>query len=202
MSQTTMLLRPACESDAPALNKIHAHYVRHTVITFSVTPLSDPAFLSKYRSIRYAGLPYIVAVNASAPNPEHLVGYIYVSPFRGTHLGAYRHTVELTLYCDPNYTGKGVGTALLERLLDILRQPEEWEEEWIGKEWSREDGRVPEVIGVVAVDDESDWKGGLGLMEWYGQFRFEKVGRLKQVGTKFGRWIDTVYLQLSLAPMA
>ncbi|EOD44180.1 putative gnat family n-acetyltransferase protein [Neofusicoccum parvum UCRNP2] len=185
---SSLTLRPARASDVPELHAINAHFVENTVLTFVTTPLSYPDFFNKYHSIRSSGLPYIVALDASADDPDAPIGSVRVSHFRGSQADAYRHTVELSLFCHPEHTGKGVGSALLTRLLDVLRRPEEWGEEWIGKEWCRDDVRVREVIGVMAVDDQSEWKGGLGLKEWYERFGFEEVGRLRRVGRKFGRW--------------
>ncbi|KAJ7740272.1 acyl-CoA N-acyltransferase [Mycena maculata] len=198
MLPSSLTIRPVRASDVPELHAINTYFIENTVLTFVTTPLSYPEFFSKYDSIRFNRLPYIVAVDASADDPDAPIGSVHVSPFRGSQATAYRHTVELSLFCHSDHTGKGVGKALLTRLLDVLRRPEEWGEEWIGREWCRDDVRVREVIGVMAVDDQSEWNGGLGLKEWYERFGFEEVGRLKRVGRKFGRWIDTVYLQLSL----
>ncbi|KAL1615302.1 hypothetical protein SLS54_009081 [Diplodia seriata] len=185
-------VRPARESDMPALNAIHAHYVSNTVATFITTPLSDADFLAGYTSVRAADLPYLVAADAfNTP-----VGYAYVSPFRAAK-AAYRQTVEFSLFCHPAHAGKGIGSALLQRLLDVLRSPEEWAEDWIGEAWRGEDGRVRQVIGVMALDEQRK-NGGWGLKEYYEGFGFEHAGTLKEVGRKFGKWIDTVYVQLSL----
>ncbi|OJD32222.1 gcn5 family acetyltransferase [Diplodia corticola] len=185
-------LRPARESDIPALNAIHAHYVAHTVATFATTPLSDAGFLAAFGAVRAAGLPYLVAADAfNTP-----IGYASAAPFRGAE-AAYRQTVEFAVFCHPDSTGKGIGSALLQRLLDVLRSPEEWGEDWIGEAWRGDEGRVRQVIGCMALD-ETGRRGGWGLKEYYEGFGFEHAGTLKEVGRKFGRWIDTVYVQLSL----
>jgi hypothetical protein len=46
--------------------------------------------------------------------------------------------------------------------------------------------------------DEEGWKGGLGLRDWYVNWGFTEVGRMKGVGWKLGRWVDVVMLQLEL----
>ncbi|EKG14317.1 hypothetical protein MPH_08497 [Macrophomina phaseolina MS6] len=195
----TFTLRPTRESDIHALHAIHVHYVANTVSTFAIEPTPVEKLLASFHGLRSLGLPYIVAVDAAADEnaaAPAILGSIYVAPFRGAK-GAYRHTVEFSLFCHPEHKGEGVGTALLTRLLAVLRDPEEWGEEWIGAGWRGEEGRIRQVIGCMALD-EGGKNGGWGLKEWYGRFGFEQVGHLKGVGKKFGRWIDTVYLQLSL----
>ncbi|ESK83812.1 gnat family n-acetyltransferase [Moniliophthora roreri MCA 2997] len=173
---STISLRPARESDCSTLWAIQCHYINNT-------------------KMRQSGLPYIVACDPSSSEPDKPIGSIYVSPFRGTRPG-YKHTVEFSLFCAPDSVGRGVGSVLLSRLLEVLKHPENWGEEWISKRWIGEE-RVMQIIGVMALDGTGK-KGDWALKEWYERFGFEQVGHLKKVGRKFGRWIDTVYLQLSL----
>lgn len=187
---SALALRPVLESDIPALNAIHAHYVQHTVSTFMLTPLDATAALAKYHSLRAAGLPYIVALNSHTGAP---IGYAYCTGFRGAK-GGYRHTLELSIFCHPN---QGAGTALLTRLIDVLRAPQEWSAEWIDGSWRTDAGRARVLIACMSLD-ETAAKGGWALKEWYERFGFEMVGHLKGVGNKFERWIDTVYLQLAI----
>ena len=57
--------------------------------------------------------------------------------------------------------------------------------------------RIRQLMANMSVD-ETGPEGGLGLQKWYERFGFEVVGRLKKVGWKFDRWIDTVHLQLEI----
>ncbi|KAI3596122.1 gnat family n-acetyltransferase [Moniliophthora roreri] len=192
---STISLRPARESDCSTLWAIQCHYINNTVSTFLVQPLELEIYLENFQKMRQSGLPYIIACDPSSSEPDKPIGSIYVSPFRGTRPG-YKHTVEFSLFCAPDSVGQGVGSVLLSRLLEVLKHPESWGEEWISKRWIGEE-RVMQIIGVMALD-ETGKKGGWALKEWYERSGFEQVGHLKKVGRKFGRWIDTVYLQLSL----
>ena len=53
------------------------------------------------------GLPYLVAEEGG-----RLLGYAYAAPYR--RAGAYRFSVEDSIYLDPAATGRGIGRALLE----------------------------------------------------------------------------------------
>ncbi|KAL7419431.1 hypothetical protein Q5752_006269 [Cryptotrichosporon argae] len=201
---TPVLVRPATDADIAAVNALHAHYVLHTVLTFGLTPNTDGDALSKLHAVRAAGLPYAVAEAGGA-----VVGFSYVAPFRAV-LAGYAHTVELSLFCAPEWVGKAIGRRLLERVLDVLCHPEAYGDEWVS-EHRRTDGRVAQVLAVMALDEQGR-DGGWALKEWYERFGFVQAGYLRRVGKKFGRWsvrvgrcrrgadarLDTVYLQLDV----
>ncbi|KAF2503250.1 acyl-CoA N-acyltransferase [Lophium mytilinum] len=184
-------LRAAGEGDIPHINAIHAFYVLNTVITFTITPATDDEALSKFRAVVSQGLPYIVAVDNVTAD---IVGFAYASGFR-TGKSGYRHTVEISLFCHPDHRAKGAGTLLLRKLIEVMKHPEDHADfVTVARD---EDARVRNLIACMAVDEQSG-KNGLGLKEYYEKFGFEQMGHLKRVGHKFDRWIDTIYLQLSL----
>lgn len=176
-----MTIRPAQSGDIPAINAIHAHYVLNTVITFLLEPLTDKAALAKFETIRQEGLPFLIAVEK-----DTILGYTYVSPFRSAK-GGYKHSVELSLFCHHETTSKGAGSALLAKIIDVLRNPEAYGEEWISGRWATVDGKASNVISCMSLD-EKGMKGGWGLKEWYEKRGFEMGGHLKKVGRKFDRW--------------
>lgn len=191
MANIPVTVRPATESDIPAIQAIHSYYVLNSLITFSIVPSTEDELLSKYKSVISQGLPYVVAVDASADNA---IGYCYVTGFRGSK-GGYRHTVELTLMCHPERRGRGVGTLLLKKMLEILKEPNT-HSEYIANPRS-DDSRTRVVIACISVYDTGK-DNALDLKQFYQKFGFELVGHLKKVGHKFDQWIDTNYLQLAL----
>jgi phosphinothricin acetyltransferase len=182
-SSTSVSIRPARAADIPAINAIHAHYVLHTVITFLLEPLSDEAAATKHTTITKEGLPYLVAADESS---DEVLGFCYVSPFRGA-MGGYRHTVELSLFCHPDATNKGAGSALLAKITDVLRHPDKYDTEWISGRWATEGGKASNVISCMSLD-ETGKDGGWALEDWYEKRGFEMGGHLKKVGRKFDRW--------------
>ena len=191
MASTDTIIRPAIPQDIPSISLIHRHYVLNTVITFSTEPKWDTAALKDYDEIKSEGLPYLVALNADSKN---ILGYCYASPFRGVKPG-YRHTLELSLFCDPHHVRKGIGKLLLNRLINTLRYPQEWEGYFEGTRLF--DYPPRQLIAVMAIDVDGPGEG-LKLRDWYLQLGFAQVGHLKDVGWKKERWVDTVYLQLDL----
>jgi phosphinothricin acetyltransferase len=99
-------------------------------------------------------------------------GYAYAGRWR-TREG-YRHSVETSIYLSPDATGRGLGAALYARLLDRLRALD-----------------VHAVIGGVALPNPAS-------EALHARFGFEPAARFREVGRKFGEWIDVAYWQLRL----
>lgn len=101
-----------------------------------------------------------------------VAGYAYATKWRVRH--AYRFSVESSVYLAPEHAGRGVGSALYAALLERL--------EALGCHL---------VIGGIALPNERS----IALHEKLG---FEKVAQFREVGFKFGRWLDVGYWQKTL----
>ena len=99
-------------------------------------------------------------------------GYAYAT--RWKLRAAYVNTVETAIYVAPDQCGKGLGTYLYAALLDQLRS-----------------NGIHSALGGIALPNPAS----IALHEKLG---FKKVGELKEVGWKLGRWIDVGYWQLIL----
>lgn len=115
-----------------------------------------------------------VCLGSCGRKASQLLGYCYASKWKGRC--AYRYSVESTVYLSPDATGKGIGSKLYGTLLAELRQRQ-----------------FHTVIGGIALPNPAS----VALHEKLG---FEKVAQFRQVGNKFGRWIDVGYWQLLLQP--
>ena len=194
MSTPAFATRPAAPTDIPAINAIHKHYVENTVITFITEPNSDDTTLANFEKVKAEGLPYLVA--AEVKNDNNVLGYIYVSSFRGVKPG-YRHTLELSLFVHPDHVRRGIGRRLLESMLIVLRNPTEYANKGCFAGTRLLDSKPRQLMAVMAIDVDMPGQG-LKLRDWYLQFGFEQRAHLREVGWKKERWIDTLYLQLAL----
>ncbi|MER5999845.1 N-acetyltransferase family protein [Nonomuraea angiospora] len=161
-------IRALAEADLPAVADIYAHYVTGGVATFDETPLDIGQWRAKADGIAGAGLPFLVADVDGA-----VAGYAYVAQYRPKP--AYRHTVEDTIYLAPAFTGRGLGKLLLAELI-------------------KKTGETPARQMIAVIADSGDPASA----RLHKAFGFEEAGRLRAVGFKHGRWIDTVLLQLDL----
>lgn len=171
---TGFAIRPAVEADLAALQAIYAHHVLTGLASFEETPPDLPEMIRRWRAIAEAGLPYVVAEDGAAGG---IVGYAYAGPYRPR--SAYRFSVEDSIYLDPRFQGRGLGRALLTRLIDDSTA--------LGKRQ------------MIAVIGDSANQASIGVHRALG---FEMTGTFKAIGLKFGRWVDTVLMQRELGPGA
>ena len=187
-------VRAARLADIPSIAAIHEYYTLNTVITFKLAVTSEIEHIATFDNAASQRLPFLVAVDRPGEpqaGADVVAGYAYCTGFRSGKAG-YSRTAELSLFCAPAQRGRGVGTALLNALLRALTEPEQCSELF------RDEGdRIRQLIACMAVDIEGQ-EEGWGLKRWYERFGFVQRAHLTEVGFKFGRWIDTVYLQKTL----
>ncbi len=109
-----------------------------------------------------------------ATSDSDVVGYAYASKWRAR--AAYRFSTEATVYLRAGHVHKGIGSELYRHLIAALQA-----------------AGVHAVIGGVALPNDPS----LRLHEKLG---FEKVAHFREVGFKFGRWIDVTYWERILSP--
>lgn len=178
-------VRDALTSDIPQVHAIFEHYVLNTIVSF-LTYLPPVAYIqSRYESVTQdQKLPYLVAVDEGSDNAEKVIGYAYASGFRGFMIG-YGPTAEVTIFCHPQYTRRGVGDALMRALLDNLKgrvhicHEANYEDEPVECE-------IKQVLAIMSIDEKGP-RNGMGLRDWYHKWGFEEVGRLRKVGWKKGK---------------
>ena len=174
-----VIVRPAKEDDLPEVREIFEHYVLNTVVSFLVQKPPPDYIEMRFRESTSRNLPYLVAVGADG----RIVGYSYASAFRGFMLG-YGHTVEISLFCHPQHTNRGIGSQMIAALIQILRTTKHLTKE-VGHEETPVEFEVKKVMAIMAVDETAPGHG-LALRDWYKKWGFEEVGRLKGVGCKKG----------------
>jgi L-amino acid N-acyltransferase YncA len=101
---------------------------------------------------------------------EEILGYAYGRTFRPRP--AYRHSIEVSVYIKNGEEGKGIGTGLYKKLFAEILQRD-----------------FHAIIGGIALPNDPS-------IQLHEKFGFEKVAHFREVGFKFGRWIDVGYWEL------
>jgi phosphinothricin acetyltransferase len=166
------LVRDSAAEDMRAIHAIYAHHVLHGFASFEEVPPDLPELERRRAEILARGLPYLVA---TLPDSGAVAGYAYAGPFRTR--SAYRFTLENSVYVAKDMHRRGVGRALLAALLPRCAE--------LG------------YRQMVAVIGDSANHASIGLHAAAG---FVEVGRLRAVGFKLGRWVDSVLMERALGP--
>ncbi len=98
---------------------------------------------------------------------KEVIGYAYVTKWKDRN--SYRYSAESTVYIHRDHFGKGIGSKLMIKLIDE----------------STKKG-IHKLIAGIALPNAAS----IALHEKMG---FEKCGLFKEVGFKFGKWIDVGY---------
>jgi L-amino acid N-acyltransferase YncA len=162
-------IRPASEADLEQVAAIYADAVIGGTASYELDPPDLDEMRRRHRSLTEGGFPYFVAEGAGV-----IAGYAYAGPFRPRP--AYRFVVEDSVYVAPQAKGRGIGRALMQHLIA--------ETQSLG---------FRQMIAVIG-DGRPD-SASVRLHEALG---FRHSGRLEGSGYKHGRWLDTVFMQLSL----
>src|SRR5271155_4502517 len=165
---SSLEISPAIAADLPAITEIYAEAVRFGTATFELVPPDLTEMTRRFEALRDGGFPYLVALLEG-----RVAGYAYAGPYRPRP--AYRFTVENSVYLQPAIHRRGIGLQLLQRLIAEC-----------------------ELRGhrqMIAVIGDSANAGSIGVHTKCG---FTMIGTHPDVGLKFGRWLDTVMMQLAL----
>jgi phosphinothricin acetyltransferase len=164
----SVTIRPASIDDLPSLAEIYNYYVVNTVVSFDLEPVTLEERREWFQQFALTG-PHRLLV---AEEAGKVVGY--TGSFRFRMRCAYNTTIETTVYCAPEATGRGIGSALYAALFEALRS---------------EDLHV--AIAAIAVPNPAS----IALHERFG---FTFAGQLHDVGRKFDRYWDVVWCEKRL----
>jgi L-amino acid N-acyltransferase YncA len=164
----SVIIRAAAASDMDAIALTYAHHVNHGTATFETEAPDSSEIGRRWTEVTAKGLPWLVADDGG-----DVVGYAYAGPYRPRL--AYRHTVEDSIYVRADRLGTGVGRLLMPALIEATR--------------------TCGMHQMIAVIGDSGNRASINL---HRRFGFQDAGLLKDVGFKFGRWLDTVFMQRSL----
>ena len=161
-------VRPASHDDLSGILEIYNEAVLNTTATYDYDPRTIEHRIAWYDDHAKNNYPIFVAVN----DQGRVVGWSALNQFHA-RIG-YRFTSENSVYVAADQRGKGIGKLLMPPLIEGARQR----------------GLHAILAGIDANNEAS--------VRLHTSFGFEKVAHLRQVGFKFGRWLDVIYMELLL----
>lgn len=165
------VIRPAREDDAQAIAAIYAWHVANGTATFDTVAPDAAAWAARIADFAGRGFPFLVAERAELPECA-VIAYAYAARFRDR--AAYAHTCEDSIYVSHAARGGGVGSVLLPALIAAARG-----------------AGFEQMIAVIGGGEPAS-------VALHGKCGFVHAGRMRNVGRKFGRLLDTVYMQCDL----
>jgi L-amino acid N-acyltransferase YncA len=163
-----MHIRDAGAKDIDGIVAIYNDAVANTTAIWNEITVDAAKRAALLADRQRLGYPVLVAVDETGA----VVGYASFGDWRAWD--GYRHTVEHSVYVRKDQRGGGIGKALMVELIDRARALD----------------KHVMVAGIEARNEAS--------IRLHHKLGFETVGHLKEVGTKFGVWLDLAFLQLTL----
>jgi phosphinothricin acetyltransferase len=155
--------------DARPVADIYRTSVEGSVATFEEVSPDTETMAARMRTV-LARTPWLVAVE---PASGEIVGYAYAGPHHDR--AGYRWSVNISVYVTLAAQGRGVGRALYDRLVRLLRRQ----------------GFVNVYAGVALPNPASEaLHAAIGM---------ERIGVYPAVGYKHGRWVDVAWYGLRLS---
>ncbi|HEY6352136.1 MAG TPA: GNAT family N-acetyltransferase [Candidatus Angelobacter sp.] len=156
-------VRPAARSDLPRLTEIYNHYVINTPVTFDLEPKTVESRAAWFGQFALTGRYRLLVAEENGL----VAGYAGTTRFRPK--AAYDTTVETTIYCGPNTTGKGIGSRLYSALFEAIRSED-----------------IRRIVAGYTLPNAAS-------AALHQRFGFKLVGVFTEVGRKFSRYWDVAW---------
>lgn len=156
----------AVEEDLPAILAIYNEVIATSTAVYALEPASLDERLAWLSARRTQGFPVLVAADGS----RDVQGFSSFGEWRGAWPG-YRYTVEHSVHVRVDRRGRGVGRVLVEALFPHARSL----------------GKHVMIGGIDAANEAS--------IRFHESLGFERVAHFREVGHKFGGWLDLVFVQ-------
>ena len=160
-----MLIRDATRADLPGILAIYNDVIATSTAVYALEPVGLAEHTAWFEARIGAGYPVLVADAQGA-----VAGFASFGDWRGLWPG-YRYTVEHSVHVAADRRGAGIGRQLTETLFERAAA--------LGKHV---------MIGGIDADNAAS-------LRFHEQLGFERVAHFREVGHKFGRWLDLIFVQ-------
>lgn len=160
-----MTIRPATRADCPGILAIYNDAVLTTTATYDY----EPRTLAQREEWFDQHVRDDYAIFVAEDDAGHIVGWSALNPYHARP--GYRFTTENSVYIATDRRGQGLGKLLLAPLIAAAQKR----------------GLHAIIAAIDATNEVS--------LRLHSRFGFVQVGHFKQVGYKFDRWLDVIYLE-------
>nr|WP_304664726.1 GNAT family N-acetyltransferase [Stutzerimonas zhaodongensis] len=168
MKDINVLIRDALDADLEGILQIYNDAVQNSTAIWNDRVVDLDNRRAWLAERHEQGYPVLVAID----DQQKVAGYASFGPWR-PHDG-FRHTVENSVYVSPDHRGSGIGRSLMQVLIERARQLEKH-------------------VMIAAIESENR-----ASIHMHQQLGFMHAAQMRQVGCKFGRWLDLTMMQLTL----
>jgi phosphinothricin acetyltransferase len=154
---------PSTEADVTRLLPLYNYYVRTDTATFHTEEIDTGTF----RALLFPGYPRYDSWTIFSEGIA--AGYVILARYKPRE--AYDGTAEVTIYLDPAFSGKGVGSAAL-----------------VFVEARARERRFHNLLAIICAENTAS----IRLFEKHGYHGYVRCAHYHEVGKKFGRWLDVV----------
>ncbi|CAH1215237.1 Phosphinothricin N-acetyltransferase [Paenibacillus plantiphilus] len=151
------------ESYLEAVRHTYNYFVEHTTVSFDMEPLTTEQMSLAIQPLHDRYRSHVVCIDG------RYAGYMLITQHKKK--AAFNPTGEVTIYLNPEETGKGLGSHSLQFVEDTARE--------LG---------FHSLIATICSENTAS----ISLFTRYG---YEQAAHYKEVGFKFGRWLDIVTYQ-------
>ena len=160
-----MRIRPAVPSDLPGILAIYNEVIRNSAAVYALDPVTLDERRAWFEGRQALGYPVLVAAG-----DDDVLGFASFGDWRGAWPG-YRYTVEHSVHVRADRRGSRIGSGLVEALLPLA----------LGL------GKHVLIGGIDARNTAS--------LRFHERLGFTPAAHFRDVGHKFGRWLDLVFVQ-------
>ncbi len=160
-----MIIRDATPGDLPGILAIYNEVIATSTAVYALAPVTLEDRAQWLKAREKQGFPVLVAVDA-----DEVLGFASYGEWRGAWAG-YRYTVEHSVHIAAAHRGTGIGRQLMLRLIDTAQTT-----------------GLHVMIGGIDAENAASIK-------FHEQLGFEAVAHFHEVGFKFNRWLDLVFMQ-------
>lgn len=165
------IIRPALSHDWDEIVLIYNHYILNTVFNFEYDIYTVQSRLSWFQQFQeQTAYQLLVCCNQK---DNKVVGFAASTPF--SPMAGYHTSINISIYFLPEYTNKGLGSKLLNTLLEHSKST-----------------HIHNMYAGLTVPNYPS-------LQLFKKFGFIQVAYFKEVGYKFNKYWDVVWLEKNTA---